>query len=363
MKVLLLSRYSRSGASTRMRFLQYLPILTRAGLEVTNAPLFGDEYLRQLYGGGGRPFGRVAAAYWTRLMRLLSVGRYDLLWVEKELFPRLPAVVERLVTRLGSRCVVDYDDAVFHDYDLHPNAAFRWALSNKIDVVMRHSTLVVAGNDYLAARARAAQAPWVETLPTVVDLSRYDVAQSASPAQFRIGWIGTPVTARYLRPIGDALRALCGDGRTRVVAVGAHSDPVPGLDVEVRPWTESGEVAEMQQFEVGIMPLADGPWEKGKCGYKLIQYMACGKPVVASPVGMNAEIVEHGVNGFLAKTEAEWTQALRALRDDPKMRRDMGQAGRALVERKFSLEVTAPRLLELLSQAARSSRPPASSHA
>jgi hypothetical protein len=351
LKVLLLSRYSRSGASTRLRFLQYLPRLTAAGLEVTQAPLFDDEYLRRLYRGARRSPTQVASAYLRRVVQLLAAGRYDLLWVEKELFPRLPASVERLLAGLGMRCVVDYDDAVFHDYDLSPNWLVRRALGRKIDVVMRRATLVIAGNDYLAARAQAAHAASVETLPTVVDLDRYHVAP-ASDSSLRIGWIGTPVTAPYLLSIEGALRELTGDGTTRVLAVGARAGSLPRLSVEVRPWSEEGEVAEMQQFGVGIMPLADGPWEKGKCGYKLIQYMACGKPVVASPVGMNPQLVEHGVNGFLARTEAEWIQALRTLRDDPQMRHEMGKAGRALIERKFSLDVAAPRLIELLRRAA-----------
>jgi glycosyltransferase involved in cell wall biosynthesis len=349
-RILLLGRYSRTGASTRMRFLQYLPELEQAGMAVTEAPLFDDAYLRALYSGAGRSASRVLLAYWNRLLQVASAGRYDLLWIEKELFPRLPASIERTLRRLGVRYVVDYDDAVFHDYDAHPSAVFRWALSQKIDRVMRRATLVVAGNDYLADRARLAQAPWVETLPTVVDLRRYS-ATEASQTDFRVGWIGTPVTARYLRPIEPVLRTLTSEGATRVALVGAGRNPLSSVEVELRPWSEDAEVAEMRRLDVGVMPLPDGPWERGKCGYKLIQYMACGKPVVASPVGMNVEIVEHGVNGFLASTEAQWAEALRTLRDDHEMRRAMGRAGRARVEQKYSLQVTAPKLVELLRKA------------
>lgn len=352
MRVLLLSRYGRKGASSRLRFLQYLPYLTAAGIEMVEAPLLDDDYVGALYAGERRSLTRVGLAYLKRVARLLAVRRYDLVWLEKELFPHLPATFERMIACLGSRYVVDYDDAVFHNYDRHANKYFRWALAGKIDRVMNGSSLVVAGNRYLAARAQMAGARWVETLPTVVDLDRYPNVGAKKQNEFKLGWIGTPMTSSYLAYARSALVALTADKKTQVVAVGAGRNPIAGVDVEVRPWTEGEEVAEVQQFDVGIMPLPDGPWERGKCGYKLIQYMACAKPVVASAVGANIDIIQHGVNGFLAGSEAEWKEALETLRDNPKLREEMGRAGRRLVERQYCLSVTAPRLLELLSKAA-----------
>ena len=130
-------------------------------------------------------------------------------------------------------------------------------------------------------------------------------------------------------------------------SVGRGSVPrstLPAVPTEHVPWTEAAEVAAIAEFDVGIMPLADEPWERGKCGYKLIQYMACGLPVVASPVGVNRQIVEHGVNGFLAETPTQWDEALRTLLADPALRQRMGQAGRQKVERQFSLQVTGPKV-------------------
>jgi len=121
-----------------------------------------------------------------------------------------------------------------------------------------------------------------------------------------------------------------------------------GLPVEARSWSEASEVAEIQQFDIGIMPLPDEPFERGKCGYKLIQYMACGKPVVASPVGANTSIVRDGIEGFLASTDAEWMQLLGILCDDNALRQRMGAAGRVRVEAEYSLQVAAPHLERLL---------------
>ena len=120
----------------------------------------------------------------------------------------------------------------------------------------------------------------------------------------------------------------------------------------IRDWDEATETGEIGKFDVGIMPLPDNPWERGKCGFKLIQYMACGKPVVASPVGVNREIVVDGVNGFLASSHDEWVRALERLKSDPELRRTMGANGRRMVEEKYCLQVTAPRLHRLLLEAA-----------
>jgi len=351
-RVLLLSRYGRLGASSRVRSYQYLPCLRDHGLVVTPAPLLGDQYIQRLYAGRRPEPTSIVVHYAKRLWDLATASRFDLLWIEYELFPWLPAWCEALLARLGVPYVADYDDPVFHRYNLHPNPLVRGVLGDKIDKVMREARLVIVGNDYLAEHARRAGARRVEYLPTVIDASRYRVATDAADATYTIGWIGSPLTARYLPLVRDALAEVCRDERARVMVVGAGPVTLDSVPIEARPWSEATEVAELERFDVGIMPLPDGPWERGKCGYKLIQYMACGRPVVASPVGMSAQIVEHGVTGLLARTSADWVAALRALRD-PALRARMGAAGRAKVEREYCVQVTAPRLASLLRSAAR----------
>ena len=137
-----------------------------------------------------------------------------------------------------------------------------------------------------------------------------------------------------------------------MILIGAGENPFSGLMATIRDWDEATETAGIGNFDVGIMPLPDNPWERGKCGFKLIQYMACGKPVVASPVGVNREIVVEGVNGFLASTQKEWVDALLRLKEDPDLRRTMGEKGRRMVEEEYCLQVTAPRLHRILLNAA-----------
>jgi glycosyltransferase involved in cell wall biosynthesis len=353
MNVLLLSRYDRLGSTSRVRAYQYLPYLRSEGIKITEAPLFGAKYLRRLYAGKRRGYRYICFAYLNRLISLLNGFRFDLLWIEKELLPLLPAWGEVFLAACGLPYVVDYDDATFHQYDLHPNQLVRRILGEKIDVVMRRAALVIVGNEYLAQRARRAGARRVACLPSVVDLQRYETAikPQGRACGFQIGWIGSPVTAHYLEPVGDALRQISRESHTRVIIVGAEDVRLDGVALEVRPWTEEAEVRDIQSFDVGIMPLADGPWERGKCGYKIIQYMACGKPAVASPVGINRQIIEDGMNGFLAATTSQWVCALRALRDRQDLREHLGKRARMTVEKEYSLQVTAPRLASLLRSA------------
>ncbi|WP_240466164.1 glycosyltransferase [Arhodomonas sp. KWT] len=336
-----------------MRYLQYLPYFRDQGVTVEVAPLFSDAYLQALYNSGSR-WREVLAGYMRRFGALGRARRFDVLIVEKELYPFLPAVVERLLRAMGVPYVADYDDALFHRYDRHPRALVRRLLGRKIDAVMRHAAVVVAGNEYLAARARKAGADRVEVIPTVVDTERYRLLPGPANEVPVVGWIGTPRTSRYLQALLPVFEALQREVPVRFAAVGAREADFAGTPVEAWPWSVETEVSSIQKFDIGIMPLQDSPWERGKCGYKLIQYMACGVPVVASPVGVNREIVTQGENGLLAETAEEWQKALQELLQRGEAgRRTMGAVGRERVEHWYSLEAQAPRFLAAVKGAVR----------
>ena len=352
MRVLALTRYSPLGPSSRIRFYQYVPFLNSNGMEVLVAPLLGNDYVRNLYGGKRQPVFSVLRAYLSRIVYLVNSRQFDLLWIEKELLPWLPTRADYLLLRKGIPCIVDYDDAVFHRYDQHHNRLIRALLGKKIDIIMRRATTVVVGNDYLAERAYHAGARKIERLPSTVDINRY-AKKEKNGEQFCIGWIGSPITAPYLTMIKDALEEVMKQTGARLVLVGSgDQDPLPGLAKEIFPWSEESEVAQIQSFDVGIMPLPDGPFEQGKCGYKLIQYMACGLPVIASPVGFNTRIVEQGTTGYCASNNNDWINALVLLSKDSAIRVALGEAGRKKIEQKYSLQITAPRLLQIFTQAA-----------
>jgi hypothetical protein len=351
------SRYDRLGASSRLRMFQYEPQLRAEGISAERLPFFDDLYLQRLY-EGRRTNKITGAAYLGRIGQLRRAGTTDVLWVEKEILPWMPWTVEQVFLPRHVPVVVDYDDAIFHAYDLHASRIVRRLLGRKIDKVMAAANLVMAGNAYLAERAKAAGAVRVEIVPTVVDTDYYNSkADRATGSEQVIGWIGTPSTwTEYLAPIMLPLTTVAAAEGARIMAVGPGRAAASHALLDVLPWSEETEVSRIQEMDIGVMPLTDTPWARGKCGYKLIQYMACGVPVVASPVGVNAEIVEHGVNGFLATTPAEWSDALVTLLRDPELRRRMGAEGRRKVEAHYSLKVWAPRVAKMLADVAERGR-------
>lgn len=353
LKLAAFTRYGALGASSRVRLLQYLPALQASGISVEVMALLDDDYLRRKY-ADAVPWPRVARAYAARALEAGAAAREaDVVWIEKELWPWVPARLERAAWR-GKPVLLDYDDAIFHNYDRHPRAAVRKLCGGKIDALMHDASMVVAGNDYLAERARRAGAARVEILPTVVDLKRYALPErrvADAEAPVVIGWIGSPATVQYLQVLAKPLARVAARHAIELRVIGAPA-ALPGVAVTQVPWSEAGEVQAVTVCDIGIMPLPDSPWERGKCGYKLIQYMACGLPVVASPVGVNARIVAPGVNGFLATEPSQWEDALARLAGDAALRRRLGRAGRASVEAHYSLQVAAPRLVRWLHELA-----------
>jgi glycosyltransferase involved in cell wall biosynthesis len=312
-----------------------------------------NKYLETTFGGRPAPFFKVAQSYFSRLKLLLEIDRYDLIWIQYETFPYLPGLAEKLVLRGKTPIVYDFDDAIFHQYDDHPNAYVRALLGNKLRPLLQGASLCVCGNAYLKSYADRFS-PKTEIVPTVLDTSIY------SPGRLRrdpsrpivIGWIGSPSTWRFVEPIVPTLERLAEelDLLVRIVGAGPTSRTHPRF--EFIEWTEVGEIAAIQGMDVGIMPLPDHPWAHGKCGYKLIQYMACGIPAIASPVGINSQIVDHGVNGFVATKETEWETCIRLLAGDATLRASMGERGREKIIDEYSLHLHGPRLASMLREIA-----------
>ena len=330
--LLLLTRYSRNGPSSRVRHYSYVPALQRAGFDITIAPFFDEDYVDLLYSGKRPSVAKLVKAYGRRCHQLIKSKRYDLLWIEKEALPWVPATLERAL--LGRRTyIVDYDDAWYLRYARHSRAMIRYPMSRKLEDLVMHATLVVVGNSVLADWADFSGARWVIELPSPVDLTQYPVLPSPD-GPFTVGWIGTPVTAKYLAPVAEPLQHLQTKYGAKVLIIGVDEDfSLPGVTIERVPWREESEAANLARCHVGIAPLRDEPWEQGKCGLKLIQYMAAGRATVASPVGANKSIVIHGHTGFLASTPNEWIDSLCKLASDRNTSRIFGANGRQRVRR------------------------------
>jgi glycosyltransferase involved in cell wall biosynthesis len=283
-------------------------------------------------------------------MKLFKASDYDVIVIEKELLPYFPPVAEWLLGIFKVRYIVDYDDAIFHNYDLNPNKVLRKILGNKIVVVIKNAALVVAGNNYLANYAIKSKARNVSIIPTVVNVEKYSIVSvnKSIKEQVIIGWIGSPSTLQYLRQIAGTLKEICNKYQAKVHIIGGKGSIGLGPAEEIIDWSEEQEISLIQACDIGIMPLENTLWAQGKCGYKLIQYMACGLPVIASPVGVNDDIIQEGVNGFKATNNEEWYNALELLIENSILRKKTGAAGRQLVEKEYSYQKFRSIWLELL---------------
>lgn len=359
-KVLFLTRFGRTSAVTRYRSSQFLPFLRAVGFDCHEESLFPDTYLRAIYKPGSRRLARLrllplifvsyARRWWTVAIKS---GHYDVLHLQYEALPFLPLAFERSMLEANRRVVVDFDDPVFLSYQCHPSLFIREFLGEKIAEITRRSKYVTVANSYLASWASRLNTS-VSTIPTSLDLTRYPAEPRRRRPSERlvIGWIGTPVTAKYLALIAEPLRILRRRHDFVFKVVGAPGFTLPGVDVIGVPWHESTEVEELRSFNIGIAPLFDDPWSRGKSALKLVQLLAAGVPAVASPVGANREVVSDGVNGLLAESPQEWIEKLSALIEQPSYGHELARAGRQVVEESHSLIRTAPRFVEVIRRAA-----------
>ncbi|MEO0326211.1 MAG: glycosyltransferase family 4 protein [Myxococcota bacterium] len=353
LSVLALTRYGTRAAGTRYRFAQYEPHLRAAGIDLTVSPLLDNDYLSHRLVSGAFDRASAARGYLRRIRALMGARRFDLLWVHLELMPFLPAWFEELLSLFRIPYVYDFDDAWFHSYDRHRSRVVRRLLGNKIADVIGSASAVTAGSPYLYEYA-ARFSQCVYRVPTVVDMERYRPSRSPSSTseRLRVGWIGSPSSSQYLAMLRGPLRRLaeCRDVELRTIGA-AHIDVIPGVPLDARAWSEETELEDLGACDVGVMPLTSDPWSRGKCSFKLIQYMALGLPVVASPVGMNTEVVTPEV-GFLPRSENEWLEALETIAAEPQMRARMGKAGRDRAEEAYSLQALAPHVVSILRRAA-----------
>jgi glycosyltransferase involved in cell wall biosynthesis len=350
-KVLGLALYGPLAASTRYRLGQYAPGLAVMGIDLQIRHLLGDDYLRERFKGGSLPFTALLRAGFVRLADLWRADEYDLSILHCELFPLMPGWMERRLIR--KPYIYDFDDAFYLKYRSGSLGVASPVLGQKFDTVMAGAVAVTAGNQVLDDYARRHNTT-TKHLPTVVDTARYVPQPIKRGGQiFTVGWIGSPSTAPYLSELVAPLSIIGLEGPVRLIVIGGKAPVVPNVTVIELDWAENTELDLINSFDVGMMPLPDNDWARGKCAFKLIQYMACAVPVVASAVGANIDVVNSEC-GLLVSTPGEWIEALRLLRDHETIRVNMGKAGRARVVQHYSLHQNLPVLADVIMNATRS---------
>jgi glycosyltransferase involved in cell wall biosynthesis len=325
---------------------QWEPFLRRAGIDIDFAPFECEDLHACLYGPGGawRKLRLISHACARRARLLRSIRDYDAVYIFREAAVLGPPFFERLVRRSGVPLIFDFDDAIFVPYTSPSNGYLsRLKFASKTGTICRLASHVMAGNRYLANYARQFNDD-ITVVPTTIDTEKYAVRRPEPKAVPVIGWSGSHSTSKYMELLHESLRRLACRARFRLRVIGARRYEIEGVDVEVLPWRAETEVADLRPIDIGLMPLPDDRWAKGKCGLKALQYMALGIPAVCSPVGVNCEIIRDGENGFLASTPEDWVNKLELLLRSADMRRDIGLAGRATVEANYAASVQARRV-------------------
>jgi glycosyltransferase involved in cell wall biosynthesis len=344
-KVLGLALYGPLAASTRYRLEQYVSGLSSLGIDLKISYLLGNDYLRRRFAGDAPSIINLVCSGFKRFNILATQNEYDVLILHCELFPLLPGLIERGL--LNRPYVYDFDDAFYLKYQSGRMSFAKHLLAGKFEKIMEGAAAISAGNNLLAQYASKHNLNTFH-LPTVVDTQRYiSLPESRGHNIFTIGWIGSPSTTHHLSELVLPLSILGQEGEIRFIVIGGKAPIIPFVKVIEIDWNEDTEVELINTFDVGVMPLLNDPWSRGKCSFKLIQYMACEVPVVASPVGANNDVIDNE-SGYLAETTLDWVKALRELRDNPYKRIKMGQDGRNRIVKKYSLECNLPAFANII---------------
>lgn len=353
-KILFLTPYPHGQApSQRFRFEQYLGALTAAGHTYELKSFLAPDTWTILYKPGQtltKSWG-IAAGFGRRLALLARVPAFDFVFVHREAAPLGPPVLEWLIANvLRKRIIYDFDDAIWLANTSEANrivAGLKW--HQKVASICHWAYKNSCGNAYLAAYARQFNAHSLVN-PTTIDTEHLhnQVRDQAAPGRLVIGWTGTHSTLKYLDQVVPVLAQLEAEGLDFEFRVISNQPPALLLrSLVFVPWRKETEIADLLAFHVGLMPLEDDLWAKGKCAFKALQYMALGIPALVSPVGMNTEVVQSDYNGYVCTTAADWEARLRQLLANPSLRQHLGVAARATVVERYSVRANTSNFLSL----------------
>ncbi|MDF9407830.1 glycosyltransferase family 4 protein [Pelotomaculum isophthalicicum JI] len=358
MRVLFLPTASWNDPPSRYRIHQYLDYLRGQGI-VADCKAGVSDYIYARF----TPYkGILAKAVFfglsllSRILACFIIWRYNAVFIQRLVLPHVYPLPEMLICLvaglLGKRIIFDFDDAIFATSPHRKRTLVeKFTDSNRVARILARCDAVIAGNAYLADYARIYNSN-VAIIPTSIDLSRYPVKKVAEkkPGEpYVIGWIGMPGSLPYLNILKPVFQEIGIRYKILIRIIGGQNYECPGVRVEHIPWSLKDEVSQILTFDMGVMPLFESEEARGKCGLKLLQYMAAGVPAVASPVSANNEIITDGINGYLAGSPEEWAEKLRALIHSTQLRLEMGRRGRDTVEQRFSIRANLPKLIQVIT--------------
>lgn len=360
MRVLFFTQSDEICAASRTRVYQYLPFLRAQGIEYKVIPMArGLIYKGALILSENRIkkllyfLISLILNYIKSFQMLVLARHYDVIFIQRVLIPR---ILLRFLKKINDNIVFDFDDAIYAIESPQANLINRLRANRNRDhlpAIFTISKAVIVENEYNKRFAEQfAHDVYIITGP--IDTQRYAPKNSNLPKKSNddiiIGWIGSSSTSAYLNLLKNVLRALSEKYKITLKLIGASDFDIPGVKIVKRKWDLSTEVSELQSFDIGIMSLPDDEWTRGKGGYKLLQYLSTGIPVVSSPVGINTEIVQEGINGYFAGSEEEWIEKLSILIENQDLREKLGRNGRINMQERYSFQVSAPKFIGILER-------------
>ncbi len=364
MKRILFVTHHRKDRSPgqRFRFEQYLGYLASNGYDIVFSNILNAEQDKILY-SSGRYFAKalvVLRATYTRLVNVLQANSFDVIFVFREAYLTGTPLFEKLLARSRAKLIFDFDDSIWLDNVSEANKALSFLKNaSKTAGIIQVCDLIFAGNRYLAQYAQQYNSN-VVIIPTTIDTDEYKPAGQVQDSDIiTIGWSGSVTTIQHFGfavPFLLKLKEKYGK-RIKITVVGDGAYRHDALEIQGLPWRKQDEVNELSRFDIGIMPLPDDEWARGKCGLKGLQYMALGVATVMSPVGVNTEIIQDGENGMLASTADEWLDKLSLLIENPDLRKRLGAAGRKTVVEKYSVQAWQDKYLAYFNQLVEKNRP------
>jgi len=354
LKVIFLLPYPLGRApSQRFRVEMLLPLLQQQEIEYVLRPFISEKTWNILYKGGSvfRKISGIAGGFLKRSFTVIfEAPKYHCIFIHREAAPLGPPIFEWYLAKvLKKKIIYDFDDAIWIPNTSAENSLVNlFKASGKVSKICKWSSVISAGNQYLCRFAESRSSARVVRMPTVVDTTnRYPHAKQHTGGAVTIGWTGSHSTLKYLDMIVPVLRYLRKDTDFTFLVI---ADKRPDLNLDnfsFISWNAGTEIEDLMKIDIGIMPLQADEWAEGKCGFKLIQYLALGIPAIASVIGVNKEIIQEGVNGYLCSEEEDWVNALKQLIQDSVLRQHMGTRGRQKIVKEYSIEGNKENFLNL----------------
>jgi glycosyltransferase involved in cell wall biosynthesis len=351
MKVLFWVPYPSEGASNRYRVEQYLPYLKANGIKYALRPFWSSYAYKVLYKRGyyfRKAFFFILGIL-SRIYDIIRIAQFDIVFIHRESCPINGPFLETILSKLHKPIIFDFDDAIFLPSSSRTNSFIeRLKRPEKTAKIITMSKQIIAGNRYLADFALKFNKN-VQIIPTSIDTDKFYPKIKKRREKIVIGWMGSFTTVDFIKEKEGIFIELSKRFSDVIFKIIGGDFRIEGLtNIISKPWSLDEEIEDLESFDIGIMPIPDNEWTKGKCGFKAILCMSKGIPCVCSPVGVNKEIIIDGKNGFLAVTKEDWIKKLSLLVENEELSRRIGADGRLTVEEKFSLKVNAPKLFEVL---------------